>query len=142
MFESPESCEGKTSCSLVVDRPTLAPQHRVQPPISEPSTHHRQLAQLLPQLVVRLADRRLIPARSPHHHQQPAGAPFADLHHRTRHCYRFSPSPRAYHFFDSTACNACLSSIRSATICFNFRFSSSNCFSRCVSLTPIPPYRS
>src|SRR5262249_61250244 len=46
----------------------------------------------------------------------------------------------AYHFFATTAFNAWMSSVCSATMCFSRRFSSSSCLRRCISLSSIPPY--
>src|ERR1700731_1533035 len=43
-------------------------------------------------------------------------------------------------FFESTSFSARLSSVRSATTCFSFRFSSSSCFSFLASPLSIPPY--
>jgi hypothetical protein len=46
------------------------------------------------------------------------------------------PLPGFQSFFFSTSCNICLSKLRSATICFNFEFSSSSCRRRRSSTTP------
>src|SRR6059058_103025 len=71
---------------------------------------------------------------------QPAGVSLAHLV-LDFHIARDGPkSRRRYQFFESTSFSARLSNVSSATTCFSFRFSSSNCFSFFASPPSIPPY--
>src|SRR5881397_2592839 len=71
---------------------------------------------------------------------QPAGVSLAHLV-LDFHIAREDPkSRRRYQFFESTSFSARLSNVSSATTCFSFRFSSSNCFSFFASPLSIPPY--
>src|SRR5437762_1233555 len=69
---------------------------------------------------------------------QPAGVSLAHLVFDF-HMARDGPkSRRRYQFFESTSFSARLSNVSSATTCFSFRFSSSNCFSFFASPLSIP----
>src|SRR5207244_5402459 len=99
----------------------------------------RQRDQFAAQLSVVIRT-RLIPVRGPVHGYELAGLAFRilKLAHHERHIlpqtYKLQP------FFRITAFSASLSRLRSATMCFRRRFSSSTCLSRCASLTSRPPY--
>ena len=71
---------------------------------------------------------------------QPAGAAFARPMLLPQLGDRRSLGLRLYHFFPTRSFSITKSIAWSATIRFSFRFSSSNCFSRCASLTSSPPY--
>src|ERR1051325_3682638 len=98
-----------------------------------------QRDQFLPQRGVRIR-LRLVSITTTIHLQQLAGPALAHmaLLHRQRHilplAYKLQP------FFRITTLSASLSRLRSATICFSRRFSSSSSRSRRASLTSIPPY--
>jgi hypothetical protein len=62
------------------------------------------------------------PARSVSQFQKPAGVPFADLVLHFHIAHGGPKSHRRYQFSESTSFNARLSSLRSATTCFSFRF--------------------
>src|SRR5512143_640051 len=66
------------------------------------------------------------------------GPPLTDSKTLLQICHQSPPGGRLYNFFESTSCNIHLSRLRSATICFSLRFSSSNCFRRLSSLMPKP----
>src|SRR5579872_7069591 len=111
----------------------------MQPAIAKAPELVRQLAQALPQPLVLGSPAAIATGSTPQPHQ-PAGASLRDRYFREHHYDRLPPHLRAYHFFATTACNACLSSVRSATRCFSRRFSSSKARRRLASLTSIPPY--
>ncbi len=78
-------------------------------------------------------------ARSPDSYH-PRGPPLAQWKLLAHLFDRGAPSRGRQNFFPSTALNAWLSSVRSATLCFNRQFSSSRCGSRRASFTSSPPY--
>src|SRR5579864_5364635 len=126
--------------ALVIDCRPFAHQHCRQPPISEPHALGSQLFQSCPQPHIALRFPRPISIGRTSHSQQPAGVPLTHLvlhFHITHGCPK---SRRHYQFFESTSFSARLSSVRSATTCLSFRFSSSSCFSFLASLLSIPPY--
>src|SRR5271157_5738867 len=124
---------------LVIHPPALAYQPVMQPAIAKAPELLRQFAQPLPQPPVLRAPRP-VSVRPSMQSDQPAGASLRDHDFRAHHYHRLLPHLRAYHFFATTACNACLSNARSATRCFSRRFSSSRARNRRASLTCIPPY--
>src|SRR5579864_2919433 len=124
---------------FVIDSPALALQPIMQPAIAKAPELVRQLAQALPQPLVLALPAAIATGCTPQPHQ-PAGASLRDRYFRAHHYDRLPPHLRAYHFFATTACNACLSSVRSATRCFSRRFSSSKARRRLASLTSMPPY--
>src|SRR5271165_1394539 len=105
----------------------------MQPAIAKASKLVRQLAQPLPQPPVFPAPPP-VSVRPPMQSDQPAGASLRDRYFRAHHHQRLLPHLRAHHFFVTTACNACLSNVRSATRCFSRRFSSSRARNRRASL--------
>src|SRR5215471_7801375 len=65
----------------------------------------------------------------PTHADDVARSPLADLGMLLQHLFGpLPPHSGPQGFFASTSCKICLSSVKSATTCFNRRFSSSSCF--------------
>src|SRR5579864_2641500 len=125
---------------LVIDHQPFPHQQRRQPAIPEPHSLGGQFFQLGSQRYIPLASACSIATCRSCQSQQPAGVPFAHLVLRLDMAHGCPKSRRRYQFFESTSFKARLSSVSSATTCFSFRFSSSNCLSRLASLLSIPPY--
>src|SRR5688500_18092902 len=68
------------------------------------------------------------------------GAPLRDPILRQQHSRQLPALAGLQSFFLSTSCSICLSSVRSATIRFNWAFSSSSCRKRRNSTGPSPLY--
>src|ERR1700737_3277125 len=114
-------------------------QQRAQTPVTVARLLLRHGDQLAAQLGV-VVRPRLISVGGPIHGHELAGFPFRvrKFAHHERHilpwAYKLQP------FFRITAFSASLSRLRSATMCFRRRFSSSSSFSRRPSLPSMPPY--
>src|SRR6266850_1300233 len=124
---------------LVVDRPALAPQLLVQHPIAVARPLSSELAELRAQLRV-LHPLAAVPAGRARQLDDAAGAALTDTEVRLEVTRSLAACGGRHHFFAFTAFSICTSSVRSATMCFSRRFSSSSAFSLRASLTSIPPY--
>src|SRR5581483_5635698 len=122
-----------------VHRPALSGQHRPQTPVAIARLLSRQVEQRLPQLGVAVRS-GVVTVTGAVHFQKPASLPLADaiFRHRERHV-----PPRAHKlhpFFRITPFSTSRSRLRSATISFRRRFSSSSARNRLASETSMPPY--
>src|SRR5262249_51928699 len=72
--------------------------------------------------------------------RQAACPPLAHLEVLLEVAGHVATSRRAHHSFPKADFSARMSRLRSATICFSLRFSSSRCRSRFASLISMPPY--
>ncbi len=124
--------------ALVVDQPALASQQHVDPRRAPARAHRGDLLDphakpLLPGPDGHVADRR--PRRAQHAARTPLRHPVGIA------CVPDKPTALAGRqtFFRSTSCRIALSRLRSATSRFSLAFSSSSCFSRRTSATPIAP---
>jgi hypothetical protein len=110
---------------LGVYPPAFAPQQHRQPPVSVSDSGPGQLPQPHPQLGLGIAP-ALIPIDPARDADQPARALLAQLVALANLAHQLAPRHGLQAFFDSTSCSMCLSSVRSATSVFSFRFSSRN----------------
>src|SRR5712664_3138030 len=124
---------------LVVDGPALAPQLLVQHPVAVARPLGSEPAEVLSQLRV-LHPLAAVPARRARQLDDAAGAAFADTEVRLEKTRSLAACGGGHHFFAFTAFSIWLSRVRSATMCFSRRFSSSSALSLRASLTSIPPY--
>jgi len=111
----------------------------VQSEIAITNSNRRQVSHPDPQFVPRLLPAPVI-RRRPRDLDQPARTPHRELVRGPDILNQGPLACRPYTFFCSTSWRMCLSSARSATSFFNFRFSSSSCRKRRSSATPIPSY--
>src|SRR5260370_552456 len=117
---------------LSITTPSPAPlpsQQHVEPSVSPSRPLLRQDPQPRAQLLASIpcgdiANRRFTDP------DQPARPALTDRTVLSDELHRRAPLRGRHHFFPSTAFKARLSSVRSATRCFSFRFSSSSSFSR------------
>src|SRR5882672_5944977 len=124
---------------LVVDGPALPLEQFVQHPIAVARPVAGELAEVLAQL--RILDRHaLVAAGRTRQLDDAACAALAHLEVRLEKTRSLAACGGGYHFFAFTAFSICTSRVRSATMCFSRRFSSSSAFSLRASLTSIPPY--
>src|SRR5947208_4924238 len=119
-------------------KPTPLQQH-AEPPVTISRTLSSQRDQLVPQHRVVVGSRLISIAGTIHAHELASLAlAVAILGNHQRHIlpatYKLQP------FFRITAFSASRSRLRSATMCFSRRFSSSSSFNRRASLTSRPPY--
>ena len=119
--------------------PTFSPQQHRQSAITIADSRTSQIPQPHTQLALAIAP-ALIPIRPTRDSDQPASAQFVQLIRLSYFAHQFAALGGLQAFFESTSCRMCLSNVRSATIPFSLRFSSSNSRSRLSSLTPIPPF--
>src|ERR1019366_1327989 len=125
--------------ALQVYLPAPPRQNRPQPPIAVALLLVRQCNQNRAQILIAIRN-CFVPVTSAGHFQKPASLTFAQpvFGHDERHV-----APRTHKlqpFFLMTVVSAALSRLRSATISFSRRFSSSSARSFFTSLTSIPPY--
>src|SRR6267378_3237098 len=124
---------------LVIDGPALAPELLVQHPVAVARSLRRQLAEVLAQLRV-LHPLAAVPTGRACQLDDAAGAPLADTEVRLEKTRSLAACGGRHHFFALIAFSIWLSRVRSATMCFSRRFSSSSPFSLRASLTSMPPY--
>jgi hypothetical protein len=124
---------------LVIHPSSFSPQQYVQASIPEARLSLCQFSKTSPQIGRILALRLVAQARSAHPDRS-AGSSLAHREDFLQHTHELVPGRGRHHFFETTAFSAWLSSVRSATICFSLRFSSSSIFSRRASFTSRPPY--
>src|SRR5690606_37390494 len=124
---------------LVVHQPAFSPEEYMEPLIAPAHAHSCKFLEPTTQCIPALPLALVANAR--------AICP-KDLARSTLAQTVCLPRPRhhrphlkwALPFFRSASCKMLLSSERSATSCFSFRFSSLSCFSSRSSETPRPPY--
>jgi len=125
---------------LVIRDDAITGDQRVESAVEVPRPNRGVRLQPSQQRGVVHASVSLIPPRRGTQADQATRAPKAGLLRVAEPPHRLAPSDGASHFFATSAFNAWMSSVCSATICFSRRFSSSSCLSRCISLSSIPPY--
>lgn len=125
---------------LVVNAEPVAPQQDVRPPGTVRDPRGRQLMQP-PSNRRAVRPHRAIPHQPPRGVEDPTGPALADAEGVLRPAYRRASLCWAHHTLPSDTRRKCLSSVRSATTCFSFRFSSRSCLSSTTSLTSSPVNR-
>src|SRR5262249_37106983 len=109
--------------SLGVYLPAFPSQHHRQPTISVACPCPGQFPQSHAQLSLLIAA-AFVSVRPTSDSDQPAGALFTELMRLAYFTHQFPARRGLQAFFESTSCKMCLSSVRSATSVFSFRFSS------------------
>src|SRR3569833_100018 len=116
-----------------------AEKQSMQSPVAVAWLLSRQVHQLFSQLRI-VIRHRFVPIAAPIHVHELAGPAFAHSKLLNSECHIAPQTGKLQPFFLTIAFSTSLSKLRSATKCFNRRFSSSRLFSRRASLTSRPPY--
>ena len=126
--------------AFVIRDDAFATDQGMEPPVAEARALGGMCLEPRQQRAVVDTAPALVPPRGRAQANHATGASFTRAARLGKPPHHFALSDGAYHFFATTAFSAWMSSVCSATMCFNRRFSSSSCFSRCISLSSMPPY--
>ena len=124
---------------LLVDPPAFAPEPHIQPGVPKAWAGLRQLQHPLLNdcLVAPMSATQPGRSMAPH---QPARGSLTDREGAHHVSHQLPLACRRYRFVVSTSWSIILPSVRSATSCLSFRFSSSGCRTRRISDIAICPY--
>ena len=123
--------------ALHIDRPTFTLEKNVQTSVSIADPRMGQVPQSDPQKILPVR-RTLISVTRSRQPQRIAGPSLADLISHLGVMHQSPFTDRLQTFFDRTSWSIALSRLKSATRFLSFRFSSSSCFNRRSSATPMP----